>query len=188
MNRREFIGRTTWLMPLSCTSIKGRAKNERLQIAAIGVGGKGGVIFTIISSWSCNSSMRHRQKKLEYALRSNPQATRFHDYREMLSRMGEQIDVLSISTPDHTHAHAAKLAMELGIHLFVQAPLAHSVEEVRLLEKLSRAKKISTQLGLQGSASDSFREGVEFLRSEFLVKSSRFMHGLTNHFGHRLLF
>ena len=80
--------------------------NERLQIAAIGVGGKGGVTET-------NRDMIllphvHIDQKIRLCTKSYPKAAKFNDYREMFSHMGDKIDTL-ISTPDHTHAHAAQL-------------------------------------------------------------------------------
>ena len=105
------------------------------------MGGKGGSDFHQMARHgeivaACDIS----QKKLDYALRDFPFAAKFSDYREMISQMGDQIDLLSISTPDHTHAHAAQLAINQGIHLFVQAPLAHNIWEVRQLIKGSNQK------------------------------------------------
>ena len=115
-----------------------------MQIGAIGVGGKGGSDLQQLARHgelvaACDVST----KKLDYALRDFPFAAKFSDYREMISHMGEKIDVLSIATPDHTHAHAAQLALSRGIHLFVQAPLAHTVWEARQLLQSVKLKKFA---------------------------------------------
>jgi hypothetical protein len=156
------------------------ASNSRLQIAAIGVGGKGGSDFHQMARHgqivaACDIS----RKKLDYSLRDFPFAEKFSDYREMISQMGDQIDVLSISTPDHTHAHAAQLALNHGIHLFVQSPLAHNIWETKQLVKGCNQSGLCTQLGLQGSASDEYRKAVAYLRSGSLGKVLE-VHAWTN--------
>ena len=175
MKRRSFLNVVGNTFPLLYFPSKGIAANDRLQIAAIGVGGKGGSDLQQIARHgelvaACDIS----DKKLNYALRKFPQAAKFSDYREMISHMGNKIDVLSISTPDHTHAHAAQLAMSQNIHLFIQTPLAHTVWEIEYLDKMAKQTKVCTQLGLQNWASDEFRMAVEYLQSgawaEFLLK------------------
>ena len=127
MNRRSFLTKVSGSLPLLYFPTPNAfSANDRLQIGAIGVGGKGGSDLQQLARHgelvaACDVST----KKLDYALRDFPFAAKFSDYREMISHMGEKIDVLSIATPDHTHAHAAQLALSRGIHLFVQAPLAH---------------------------------------------------------------
>jgi len=180
MNRRSFVGKSAAGAFFVSVNRSTFASNSRLQIAAIGVGGKGGSDFHQMARHgeivaACDIS----RKKLDYALRDFPFAAKFSDYREMISRMGDQIDLLSISTPDHTHAHAAQLAINQGIHLFVQAPLAHNIWEVRELIKGSNQKSLCTQLGLQGSASDEFRQAVDYLRSGSLGKILE-VHAWTN--------
>lgn len=165
MNRRSFLGKIAHSWPLLSLPQKTMANSEDLQIAAIGVGGKGGSDLQHLARHgkliaACDIS----KKKLDYALKNYPLAAKFSDYREMISHMGDKIDVLSISSPDHTHAHAAQLAIECGIHLFVQEPLAHTLWEVRQILKSAKEKKICTQTGLQGCASDNFRQAIEYLR------------------------
>ena len=64
----------------------------------------------------------------------------------------EDLDGVTISTPDHTHANISKSAMEKGIHVYVQKPLTHNVKEARMLTELARKNKIVTQMGNQGSS------------------------------------
>ena len=171
------IGKISPFLFLPCGA---HGANERLQIAAIGVGGKGGSDLQQIARHgdlvaACDISTQ----RLDYALRNYPKAAKFYDYREMFSHMGDKIDALSISTPDHTHAHAAQLAINQGIHLFIQAPLAHSVWEVSQLVKATSDRKICTQLGLQGWGSDEFRIAVEYLVSGELGNVEE-VHAWTN--------
>lgn len=167
MNRRSFLTKVSGSFPLLYFPTPNAfSANDRLQIGAIGVGGKGGSDLQQLARHgelvaACDVST----KKLDYALRDFPFAAKFSDYREMISHMGEKIDVLSIATPDHTHAHAAQLALSRGIHLFVQAPLAHTVWEARQLLQSVKTEKVCTQVGLQGCASDNFRLAVEYLQA-----------------------
>ncbi len=65
-------------------------------------------------------------------------AKQYMDYRKMLEEMGGQIDACTVSTPDHTHAPAAYMAMNLGKHVYVQKPLTHTIAEARLLRRRRR--------------------------------------------------
>ena len=168
MNRNSFLRALVSSLPLFYIN-KAFSANSQLQIAAIGVGGKGGSDLQQLSRHgkliaACDVS----SKKLNYALKNHPQTAKFSDYREMISHLGGQIDVLSISAPDHIHAHAAQLAIDQGIHLFIQTPLTHTVWEGRQILAGVLNKEICTQIGLQGCASDNFRRAVEFLRTHAL--------------------
>ncbi len=99
---------------------------------------------------------------------STPQAKKYYDYRKMLEELGEKIDAVTVSTPDHTHAPASIMAMRMGKHCFCQKPLTWSIEEARLMRTLAAEKKLCTQMGNQGTADGGFRSGVEIIRSDAL--------------------
>jgi hypothetical protein len=94
-----------------------------------------------------------------------PKAQKFFDFREMIEKLGKGIDAVTVSTPDHTHAAAAAMAMRAGKHVYCQKPLTHSVFEARKLRELARENKVCTQMGNQGSALDELRTSVELIRS-----------------------
>jgi predicted dehydrogenase len=75
------------------------------------------------------------------------------------------IDAVVIATPDHTHANIALAAMDLGKHVYVQKPLAWSVEECRKLAARATATKLQTQMGNQGHSSDDARLVNEYIQS-----------------------
>ena len=118
-------------------------------------------------------------RRLDVSVRKHTDAVKFSDYREMISQFGDKIDVLNVSTADHTHAPAAMLAMRKGIHVYVQKPLTHTVWEARQLAKYAREHKICTQMGNQGTASDGLREGAEYVRAGGLGKVKE-IHAWTN--------
>jgi len=80
-------------------------------------------------------------------------AKRYADFRKMLEEQ-KGIDAVIIATPDHTHAVIAKTAMELGKHVYVEKPLAWSVQEARVLRETAKRVKVVTQMGNQGHSSD----------------------------------
>jgi len=93
-----------------------------------------------------------------------PKAKRYTDFREMLAKQ-KDIDAVVIATPDHTHAVIALAAMNLGKHVYVQKPLAWSVEECRRLAQKATETKLQTQMGNQGHSSDDARLVNEYIQS-----------------------
>ncbi len=166
INRRQAMNSLASAFSFSFVASSVFGVNQRLQIAAVGVGGKGrSDLDQLARHGELIAACDVDRKRLDFALQSYPRARKYSDFRKMIEELGDRMDVLSISTPDHSHALAAQRAMHEGIHLFVQAPLSHTVWEARQLTELAKKKKLCTQMGIQGTAQDGFREGVEYLRS-----------------------
>lgn len=91
-----------------------------------------------------------------------PDALRYNDFRKMFDEMGNQIDAVLVSTPDHTHFPAAMAAMQLGKHVYVEKPLAHNIWKLRTLRKAARHYNVITQMGNQGHATDGIRRVKEW--------------------------
>jgi len=87
----------------------------------------------------------------------------FADYREMFDKMGKQIDAVFIATPNHHHAPASRLAMQLGKGVFCEKPVCHDIAEARQLRALARRAKAPTQMGNQGHCRDGYRRLCEFV-------------------------
>jgi predicted dehydrogenase len=142
------------------------AANEKLQIAKFGVGGKGqsdmnqarrfGKIYAV-----CDTDRR----LLDPAAKAVKTENKFTDYRELLDKLGDQIDVAVISTPDHTHACIAAKAMKMGKHVYVQKPLTHSIWEARELQNIARETGVVTQMGNQFTAYDPMRKAAYQIRA-----------------------
>ncbi len=154
--------------------------NEQIQFASVGVDGKG-------RSDSRNAS-RHGamvgicdvdSNKLKAATALYPDARKFADFREMLDALGDKIDAVTVSTPDHNHAAAAAMAMRKGKHVYCQKPMTHSIYEARKLGEIAREKGVITQMGNQGTSLDSLREGAAVLRTGALGAVSE-VHIWTN--------
>src|SRR5438270_913605 len=91
-------------------------------------------------------------------------AKTYRDFRKMLEELASKIDAVVVSTPDHTHAAAAVMAMRLGKPVYCQKPLAHSPYEARVMRQTAAERKVATQMGNQGTAHPGFREGIELIR------------------------
>jgi hypothetical protein len=103
----------------------------------------------------------------------------FRDYRQLLDKMGKDIDAVTISTPDHNHGVAAIRAMKMGKHCFCQKPLVQTVHEARIVRQLAGEKKLATQMGNQGSAASGLRRAVEVLQAG-VIGQPRELHVWTN--------
>jgi predicted dehydrogenase len=178
MDRREFFKHTaaagagSFLLAGGAQARAGSLRespNEKIRFACIGVGGKGdsdthdaGAHGDVVALCDIDSDVLDKMGK------DFPNAKKYFDYRKMLAEMGDKIDAVTVSTPDHTHAPASIMAMRMGKHCFCQKPLTWSIEEARLMRTLAADKKLCTQMGNQGTAENGFREGVELIRSGIL--------------------
>ncbi|MBK8101335.1 MAG: Gfo/Idh/MocA family oxidoreductase [Planctomycetes bacterium] len=145
-------------------AFKHRSPNARLRIAQIGCGGKG---LSDMQACAQNHDIVALcdvdDGKAANARNEQAKATFYHDWRDLLDR--EKLDAVVISTPDHMHAIPALCAMQLGLHVFVQKPLVHTVEEARALLAASKKFKVVTSMGNQGTCLPGFREAAEVVRS-----------------------
>lgn len=89
--------------------------------------------------------------------------TAYYDYREMLAKEGDRIDAVVISTPNHHHAPAAIMAMRMGLHVYVEKPMALTVEEVRLMHDEAKRSGVVTQVGNHGHSNEGMRRLVEYV-------------------------
>ncbi len=180
-SRRDFL-KTTSLFAGAATIgapyfLRAQGANERINIACIGVGGKGdsdsssafGLGGNIVALCDVDSntlngkhkSFQHRAKKENRTY----DARLFKDWRKMLDEVGKSIDAVVISTPDHMHGLAGIAAMRMGKHIYCQKPLSQTVWEAREMRKLANEKKLATQMGNQGSAGSGLRRAVEVIQA-----------------------
>jgi predicted dehydrogenase len=150
------------------------AANDQLNLAVVGCGGQGrGVMRGLLSSGAklvalCDPDQEMINKARTDAARSNEgdskNAKAYEDYRRLLDDAAS-FDAVLVATPDHWHAHLCKAFMEAGKHVYCEKPLTHSVAEARELRELARASHVVTQMGNQGSASESLRRCTEIIRA-----------------------
>jgi predicted dehydrogenase len=169
LSRRDFLRFSTLatgaLISTGPFIVRGQNLNNKLNIACIGVEGKGASDLDGVAQGNnivglCDID----DNRLASAAKKHPNAKKFNDYRKMLEELKE-IDAVTVSTPDHHHAPAALRAIKLGKHVYCQKPLTHSVYEARTLTEAARKHKVATLMGNQGHSSDGVRSLCELIWS-----------------------
>lgn len=181
ISRRTFLGGTTaaaaafTIVPRRVLGGPGyQAPSDTLNIACVGVGGKGESDIESVSKENIvalcdvddtqvvkkpeNKDDRTALERYERLIK----VPRYRDFRIMLEKE-KTIDAVVVSTPDHTHAVIAMMAMQMGKHVFVQKPLTHTILEARKLTEAARKYGVVTQMGNQGHAEESSRLICEWL-------------------------
>ena len=170
MTRRELLKKTVlssaglWLAGNSAKAAS-RSPNEKLNIACIGLGNQGKRNLQLVSSQNivalCDVDSARTTK---YAAKY-PKAKTFADFRVMLDKMEKEIDAVVVTTPNHTHATIAINAMKRGKHCYCEKPLAHTIHEVREMNRIANEMKVVTQMGTQNHAGQNYRRTVELIQS-----------------------
>lgn len=187
MKKREFLKKSTVLaastaifpsVVFSCKEKETKttmAVKERIRTAHIGVGNMGGEDLRDISSHTkvdvvalCDVD----SNILKAAAEKHPNAKLYADYRKMLSDMGDEIDAVVVSTPDHTHAPASMLAMNMNKPVYCQKPLTHHVSEARAMRKLAEEKNLVTQMGIQVHSFYDYKLATLLIQSGIIGKVS----------------
>lgn len=138
--------------------------SDKLNIAVIGGGGKGR--SDAINAWNngvnniaaiCDVDWNQSKKLMD----KFPAALKYRDYRKLFDEV-KDIDAVTISTPDHTHAVIALAAMQSGKHVYVQKPLTHNIQEARVLTNAANQYKSVSQMGNQGASSDGTKQLIKW--------------------------
>ncbi len=170
ISRREFLGNTATaaaaftIVPSSVVSGLGyKAPSDKLNIAAIGIGGMGASNLSNLKSENIVALCDVDWGYSANVFKTYPGAKKYWDWRVMFDEMKDAFDAVVVATADHTHAITAATAMTMGKHVYVQKPLTHSVYESRLLTKLAAKHKVATQMGNQGSSGEGVRQACEWI-------------------------
>ncbi len=187
MHRREFLGNT--LLAGAGLSVAGRSAalgapaetkkpalkrrgspNEKLNIAIIGAGHRGNANTNGVKSENIVALCDVNSVLMGRAAKRFPKAKTYKDWRKCLEQ--KDIDAVVCTTTDHTHAFIAVGAMELGMHVYCEKPLAHSVYEARRVRDtyIKHKDKVATQQGTQIHATENYRRVVELVQGGALGK------------------
>jgi len=168
VSRRDFlrtaaVGGAGMLILANSRSAFAYDANRKLNVAAIAVGGRGRDDISGVAALGENivALCDVDQDRAAESFKKYPSAKTFTDFRRMFDEMGRGIDAVIVATPDHCHAVAAAAAIQRGQHVYCEKPLTHTVHEARMLRLLARKHGVVTQMGNQGSSSDSVRRAVE---------------------------
>ncbi|HWA86090.1 MAG TPA: Gfo/Idh/MocA family oxidoreductase [Opitutus sp.] len=173
ISRRTFIKSASLAsaalsFPSLLRSQSGQSPNNRLNIALCGVGGQGRSAIRGLRAENFVAFCDVDDDRAAQTFQEFPAVPRFRDFRVMLDQLGNQIDAVTVSTPDHMHFPIAMAALSLGKHVFVEKPLTHTIAEARELAKVAREKKVATQMGNQGHAHEGWRILKEWIQAGIL--------------------
>ncbi|HLH57267.1 MAG TPA: Gfo/Idh/MocA family oxidoreductase [Verrucomicrobiae bacterium] len=182
LTRRLFLKRTALAAgALSSSSVltapnllAAQGPSDRLNCVQIGCGGRG---LGAHIDWIVNNAKENllaivdvdekavaRVKKWLQSKQQDPDKLQvFTDYRVMYDRIGKQLDAVFIATPNHHHAPAARIAMQLNKGVYCEKPLCHDIAEARELREMARHSKAPAQMGNQGHCDDGYRRLCEFV-------------------------
>lgn len=154
----------------------------RIRTAHIGVGNMGGEDLGAISAHSMVDVVALCDVDANYlaaASKLHPNAKTYQDYRVLLRELENEIDAVIVSTPDHTHAPASLLAMNLGKNVYCQKPLTHHVAEARKMRQLAADKNLVTQMGIQVHSFYDYKLATLLIQDGIIGKVKR-VHAWSN--------
>ena len=140
--------------------------NEKLNIAAIGVGTRGPqILLGAAPTENIVALCDVDEVRSARGFEAYPKANKYKDFRKMLDKEGNNIDAVMIATPDHTHTPIALLCMQHGKHTYCEKPLTRTPSEARLLADAAQKYKVATQMGNQGFNHEGTKTACEILWS-----------------------
>lgn len=169
MKRREFLksavatGAGMIILPSGARAGKNSPGNK-LNIALIGTWGRGLAHFDSIADENVVALCDVWDRNLVDAAKRFPNAKTYNDWRKCLEQ--KDIDAVVICTTDFTHAFIANWALNRDMHVYLEKPLAITVDEARVVRAnwLPRKGKLATQVGMQRHAHDNFNRVQEMIR------------------------
>jgi len=169
MNRRQFLktaavaGAGLLILP-SGTRAGKNAPGAKLNIAMIGTWGRAEAHFDVVANENVVALCDVDERHLAGAAKRFPNAKTYADWRKCLDQ--KDIDAVLICTPDHTHAFITNWAINRGMHVYCEKPVANTVEEARVVRAnyLKNKDKIATQVGTQRHEIDNFNRVQELIQ------------------------
>jgi predicted dehydrogenase len=144
--------------------LRARNANERLNIAMIGVGGRGAANLEGVKSENIVALCDVLEPAVERVSADYPHARKFQDFRKLYD-FAKEFDAVVVSTTEHTHAFATLPALQLGKHVYCEKPLTHNIGEARVIREAAARAKVATQMGTQIHAGDNYRRVVELIQT-----------------------
>ncbi len=144
--------------------LRARAPDSKLNIAAIGVGGRGSGNLAEVSSENIVALCDVNERNLASAAMKHPGAKTYRDFRKLYDDL-KSYDAVVVSTTEHTHAFATLPALRQKKHVYCEKPLTRDVREARVVIDAAREAGVATQMGTQIHAMDNYRRVVELIRA-----------------------
>ena len=167
-SRRHFLKSTTAAAGFALAGapafLRARSPNEKLNLAVIGCGGRGGANLGSVGAENIVALCDVNENNLAVAAKKHTSARKFSDYRRLFDD-AKDVDAVVVSCAEHTHAFAVLPALLLGKHVYCEKPLTHSVWEARVIAEAAAKAKVVTQMGTQIHAGSNYRRVVELVQS-----------------------
>jgi predicted dehydrogenase len=144
--------------------LRARNPNEKLNIAIVGAGGRGGANTRSVSTENIVCLCDVNENNLNKAAQRYPQARKEIDFRKVFDHANE-FDAVVVSTCEHTHAMATMMALKHKKHVYCEKPLTHDVWEARQIRLAADEAGVATQMGIQIHATNNYRRVVELIQS-----------------------
>lgn len=167
INRRQFnrtLGTAAAAALFAPAFLRGRNLNEKLNIAIIGCGGRGGSNLESVSSENIVALCDVNENNLNAARSKHPNAKTFKDFRKLF-KAEREFDAVVVSTCEHTHAFATMLALHHRKHVYCEKPLTHNIWEARKIREAAAKARVATQMGIQIHALENYRQVVELVQA-----------------------
>lgn len=170
-SRRQFIKHSLAVgVTVGAPSIiRGRGLNDKLNLAIIGAGGRGGSNLKDVESENIAILCDVSEEGLKRAADRHPKARLLNDFRRVFD-LSREFDAVVVSTAEHTHAFATLPALQLGKHVYCEKPLTHNVWEARVIREAALKARVATQMGTQIHAGDNYRRVVELVQTGAIGK------------------
>lgn len=154
---------------------KQESANDRLNVAAIGVGGRGSGIGRQAAQQGnmvacCDVDRQHAER---FAAAVGGKCEIYHDYRKLLER--KDIDAVTVGTPDHWHTAICIAALRAGKDVYCEKPLTLTIEEGQLICRAVKETGRVFQVGTQQRSEyrSMFLKAVALAQSGVLGKKLR---------------
>jgi len=171
IHRRRFLATTAaaafsfHLVPRCVLGGPGRKPpSEKLNLAGIGVGGQGAGDLREMAGENVVALCDVDGKYAAHTFQAYPKAEVFKDYRVLLEKR-KDVDAVMIATPDHMHAPITLAALRAGKHVYVEKPMAHTIEEARVMTRVAKETGLVTQMGNNGHGGEGLRLTREWIQA-----------------------
>ena len=179
VTRRDFLASSAIAlaaMPAAKAAAQAVAPSDKVRVGLVGCGGMGRgdlATFFLNPEVDCpvvcdidDAQLAKTVEMVQAQRETTPETVK--DFRQVIDR--DDVDVVLVATPDHWHALPTVYACQAGKDVYVEKPLATSIDEGRAMLEAMRKHERVVQMGTQWRSGDHYREAVEFVQSGKLGK------------------
>lgn len=175
LSRRRFIAQSSAAASLLGfpAIVSSKSPNKKLNLAFIGVGGRGGADLKEITKQAELSNVVAlcdvNEQNLYKAAEQHQGAVKYKDFRRLYDDQ-KDIDGVVVATTEHTHAFATLPALQRKIPVYCEKPLTHNVREAVIIIEAAKKAGVPTQMGTQIHGMPNYRRVVELIQTGAIGK------------------